>query len=208
MKALVSESDDRILGFTMIGAEAGEVMAVGRDGDDGGPAVYPASERGSRPSDHGRGTGLPVLERPGPAGGVAAPSAGDGDKRIEGWHARSLEIPDVGGDNGEFVNGRGGGDHGVFKEPVGLARMRRAQARKVCASMRCKSLRSARAKPRSPPRSDTCQEDTSAPGRDRAARGGRAALVISCGPSSRRRSSISPNRPLHPEPASFSPTPP
>ena len=28
MKALVAEGDDRILGFTMIGAEAGEVMAV------------------------------------------------------------------------------------------------------------------------------------------------------------------------------------
>ena len=28
MKALVAENDDRILGFTMIGAEAGEVMAV------------------------------------------------------------------------------------------------------------------------------------------------------------------------------------
>src|SRR5262245_56985237 len=28
MKALVAGSDDRILGFTMIGAEAGEVMAV------------------------------------------------------------------------------------------------------------------------------------------------------------------------------------
>jgi pyruvate/2-oxoglutarate dehydrogenase complex dihydrolipoamide dehydrogenase (E3) component len=28
MKALISDSDDRILGFTMIGAEAGEVMAV------------------------------------------------------------------------------------------------------------------------------------------------------------------------------------
>ena len=28
MKALVGESDDRILGFSMIGAEAGEVMAV------------------------------------------------------------------------------------------------------------------------------------------------------------------------------------
>ena len=28
MKALVAESDDRILGFTMIGAQAGEVMAV------------------------------------------------------------------------------------------------------------------------------------------------------------------------------------
>jgi len=28
MKALVGENDDRILGFTMIGAEAGEVMAV------------------------------------------------------------------------------------------------------------------------------------------------------------------------------------
>ena len=28
MKALVGESDDRILGFTMIGAEAGEVMAA------------------------------------------------------------------------------------------------------------------------------------------------------------------------------------
>jgi pyruvate/2-oxoglutarate dehydrogenase complex dihydrolipoamide dehydrogenase (E3) component len=28
MKALVGGSDDRLLGFTMIGAEAGEVMAV------------------------------------------------------------------------------------------------------------------------------------------------------------------------------------
>jgi pyruvate/2-oxoglutarate dehydrogenase complex dihydrolipoamide dehydrogenase (E3) component len=28
MKALISARDDRILGFTMIGAEAGEVMAV------------------------------------------------------------------------------------------------------------------------------------------------------------------------------------
>ena len=28
MKALVGESHDRVLGFTMIGAEAGEVMAV------------------------------------------------------------------------------------------------------------------------------------------------------------------------------------
>jgi pyruvate/2-oxoglutarate dehydrogenase complex dihydrolipoamide dehydrogenase (E3) component len=28
MKALIGESDDRVLGFTMIGAEAGEVMAV------------------------------------------------------------------------------------------------------------------------------------------------------------------------------------
>jgi pyruvate/2-oxoglutarate dehydrogenase complex dihydrolipoamide dehydrogenase (E3) component len=28
LKALVGESDDRILGFTMIGASAGEVMAV------------------------------------------------------------------------------------------------------------------------------------------------------------------------------------
>jgi pyruvate/2-oxoglutarate dehydrogenase complex dihydrolipoamide dehydrogenase (E3) component len=28
MKALVSESDDRILGFIMIGAEAGEVLAA------------------------------------------------------------------------------------------------------------------------------------------------------------------------------------
>jgi pyruvate/2-oxoglutarate dehydrogenase complex dihydrolipoamide dehydrogenase (E3) component len=28
MKVIVSASDDRILGFTMIGAEAGEVMAV------------------------------------------------------------------------------------------------------------------------------------------------------------------------------------
>ena len=28
MKALVGENDDRILGFSMVGAEAGEVMAV------------------------------------------------------------------------------------------------------------------------------------------------------------------------------------
>src|SRR5262249_25059167 len=30
MKALVAGSDDRILGFTMIGAEAGEVVATGQ----------------------------------------------------------------------------------------------------------------------------------------------------------------------------------
>jgi hypothetical protein len=28
MKALIAENDDRVLGFTMIGAEAGEVMAA------------------------------------------------------------------------------------------------------------------------------------------------------------------------------------
>jgi pyruvate/2-oxoglutarate dehydrogenase complex dihydrolipoamide dehydrogenase (E3) component len=28
MKALIGENDDRVLGFTMIGAEAGEVMAA------------------------------------------------------------------------------------------------------------------------------------------------------------------------------------
>ena len=33
MKALIGENDDRILGFTMIGANAGEVMAVVQTAD-------------------------------------------------------------------------------------------------------------------------------------------------------------------------------
>ena len=42
MKALVGASDDRILGFTMIGAEAGEVTAVRADAA-AGPALSVAT---------------------------------------------------------------------------------------------------------------------------------------------------------------------
>ena len=63
MKALVGESDDRILGFTMIGAEAGEVMAVVQTAMLARLAIHAAPRRRSRASDHGRGARLPVLER-------------------------------------------------------------------------------------------------------------------------------------------------
>ena len=45
MKALVSANDDRILGFTMIGSEAGEVMAADPDRDDGGAAICEVARR-------------------------------------------------------------------------------------------------------------------------------------------------------------------
>ena len=51
LKALVGENDDRILGFTMIGASAGEVMAVVETAMMGDlPYTAPARRR-SRPSD-------------------------------------------------------------------------------------------------------------------------------------------------------------
>ena len=62
MKVLVGASDDRILGFTMIGAEAGEVMADGANGDAGGSAVSEAARRHSRAPDDGGGTGFAVRE--------------------------------------------------------------------------------------------------------------------------------------------------
>ena len=63
MKVLVGASDDRILGFTMIGAEAGEVLAAVQMTMLGGAALCQAQRRRSRPPDVGGGTGLPVRER-------------------------------------------------------------------------------------------------------------------------------------------------
>jgi len=40
MKVLVEAAGDRILGFTMLGAEAGEVMGCGADGDPRQAAVH------------------------------------------------------------------------------------------------------------------------------------------------------------------------
>ena len=42
MKAVIGENDDRILGFTMIGAEAGEVMAVVQNSNVGWPFLFDA----------------------------------------------------------------------------------------------------------------------------------------------------------------------
>jgi hypothetical protein len=53
MKALIAADDDRILGFTMLGGEAGEVTAV----------VQTAMMAGLRAPDNGRGLGCPLLER-------------------------------------------------------------------------------------------------------------------------------------------------
>ena len=72
MKALVGADDDRILGFTMIGAQAGEVHGRRAHRDDGGPALHEAPGSRLRPSDHGRGTGLPVLEHAGSGGAMRA----------------------------------------------------------------------------------------------------------------------------------------
>ena len=55
MKALVGENDDRILGFTMIGATAGEVMAVVQMAMLAGCPIE-ARQRRSRPPDDGRRT--------------------------------------------------------------------------------------------------------------------------------------------------------
>ena len=68
MKALVGESDDRILGFTMIGAAGRRSDGGCAHGDDGGLAIHETPRRRFRASDLGRGTGLPVLERAAPVG--------------------------------------------------------------------------------------------------------------------------------------------
>jgi pyruvate/2-oxoglutarate dehydrogenase complex dihydrolipoamide dehydrogenase (E3) component len=62
MKALVGENDDRILGFTMIGAEAGEVMAVVQTAMLA-DLPFAAPRRRSRAPDHGGGPRFSVLER-------------------------------------------------------------------------------------------------------------------------------------------------
>ena len=62
MKVLIAAGDDSILGFTMLGADAGEVMAVVQTAI--GRLALPEAARGSpRPPDNGRRVGFPVLER-------------------------------------------------------------------------------------------------------------------------------------------------
>jgi hypothetical protein len=55
MKVLVSAGDDRILGFTMIGAEAGEVMTVVQNRDACRPALSESSRRRYCAPDDGGG---------------------------------------------------------------------------------------------------------------------------------------------------------
>ena len=62
MKALVGASDDRILGFTMIGAEAGEVMAAVQTAMLAELPYPRLARRHSRAPDDGGGTGPAVLE--------------------------------------------------------------------------------------------------------------------------------------------------
>ena len=61
MKALVGESDDRILGFTMIGARGRRSVGRRADSNDGGPALHAAPRRRLHASDLFRGVELPVL---------------------------------------------------------------------------------------------------------------------------------------------------
>ena len=56
MKALIAARDDRILGFTMIGAEAGEVVATVQ------MAMLAGRPYISYASNHGGRTGAPLLE--------------------------------------------------------------------------------------------------------------------------------------------------
>ena len=66
MKVLVGENDDRILGFTMIGAAAGEVMAVVQMAMLAGAPYGRLARRHSRAPNDGRGTGHAVFERAAP----------------------------------------------------------------------------------------------------------------------------------------------
>ena len=87
MKALVGEADDRILGFTMIGAEAGEVMAVV---ETAMMADLPYTRLQNAVLAHptmAEGLGFLFSERPGPAGVARALSAGPAGKRAEGRNA-------------------------------------------------------------------------------------------------------------------------
>src|SRR5262249_37942206 len=64
MKVLVSENDDRVLGFTMIGAAAGEVMAVVQTGTlAGAPFGLLADAILARPT-MGEGLGMPLSNVP------------------------------------------------------------------------------------------------------------------------------------------------
>ena len=62
-KVLVGADNDRILGFTMIGAEAGEVMTAVQTAMLAGLPYTAAGRRRHRAPDHGRGTGLPASGR-------------------------------------------------------------------------------------------------------------------------------------------------
>ena len=62
MKVLVGANDDRILGFTMIGAEAGEVMAAVQMAMLAESALSEAPRRHSRAPDDGGGSRLALLE--------------------------------------------------------------------------------------------------------------------------------------------------
>ena len=55
MKALIGESDDRILGFTMIGAQRWRSDGSRPDGDDSRPTIYASARGRLRPSDLFRG---------------------------------------------------------------------------------------------------------------------------------------------------------
>jgi pyruvate/2-oxoglutarate dehydrogenase complex dihydrolipoamide dehydrogenase (E3) component len=59
MKVLVAANDDSILGFTMIGSEAGEGDGGGANGDAVRNAIFKAPRSDFRPPDDGRGTGFP-----------------------------------------------------------------------------------------------------------------------------------------------------
>ena len=64
MKAVVGASDDRILGFTMIGSEAGEVLAAIQTAMMAGLPVYEAARRRHLAPDHGRRPRPAVREHP------------------------------------------------------------------------------------------------------------------------------------------------
>ena len=61
MKVLVGADDDRILGFTMIGAEAGEVMAAVQTAMLAKLPYTRLRDAVIAHPDHGRGTGLAAL---------------------------------------------------------------------------------------------------------------------------------------------------
>ena len=62
MKALVAADGDRILGFTMFGAKAGEVMDVVQTAMFGRYALHGLARRDHRTSDSGGGARRPLLE--------------------------------------------------------------------------------------------------------------------------------------------------
>jgi pyruvate/2-oxoglutarate dehydrogenase complex dihydrolipoamide dehydrogenase (E3) component len=71
MKVLISDNDDRILGFTMIGAAAGEVMAAVQTAMLAGLPYQKLRDGPPCASDHGGGTRLPLLECATPLAAIA-----------------------------------------------------------------------------------------------------------------------------------------